>query len=61
MAVLAGNTEYKNKYQAEKYDRISVVVPKGDKEIIKEYAESNGDTLNGFVKKAIDEKIDRMG
>lgn len=53
-------TEYKNKFQKDKYDRISVLVPKNEKEIIKEYADSEGDSLNGFIYKAINEKINRI-
>lgn len=54
---MAGKTEYKNKWQAEKCDRISLVVPKGKKEAIKNHAESQGESLNGFISRAIDETM----
>lgn len=56
---MAGKTEYKNKWQAEKCDRISLVVPKGKKEAIKNHAESQGESLNGFISRAIDETMQR--
>ncbi len=56
---MAGKTEYKNKWQAENCERISLVVKKGRKQSIKDFAAKHGDTLNGFINKAIDEKIER--
>lgn len=56
---MAGKTEYKNKWLSENCERISLVVPKGKKEQIKAHAESRGESLNGFVNRAIDETIDR--
>lgn len=56
---MAGKTEYKNKWQAENCERISLVVKKGRKQSIRDFAAKQGDTLNGFINKAIDEKIQR--
>lgn len=56
---MAGKTEYKNKWQAENCERISLVVKKGKKQVIKEFATKKGYTLNGFINTAIDEKIER--
>lgn len=55
---MAGKTDYKNKWQAEKCDRISLVVPKGKKETIKNYAESRNESLNGFIIRAVDEAME---
>lgn len=52
-------TRAKNKYNAKAYDRIALQVKKGRKEIIKAHAESKGESLNGFVNRAIDEAIER--
>jgi hypothetical protein len=52
-------TDYKRKFNAEKYDRLEITVAKGKKAEIKVFAESKGKTLNGFVNEAIDEKIER--
>lgn len=43
----------KNRYNAKAYDRIALVVPKGQKDVIKAYAESHGESVNGFIQKAI--------
>ena len=53
------STKAQNKYISKKYDRISLVVEKGKKETIKEHAEAFGESLNGFINKAIDEKMQR--
>lgn len=47
-------TKAKNKYNAANYDSLRIVVPKGKKAIIKDYAESKGKSINGFVNEAID-------
>ena len=47
-------TQYKNKHQKEKYDRIIVNVEKGKKISIKEYAKKNGyESLNQYINKLI--------
>lgn len=48
-----------NKYQKEKIDEIKVRVPKGKKDEIKNYAQQQGKSLNGFINEAIDEKMER--
>ena len=52
-------TDYKNKYNAENYDSLRIVVPKGKKEKIKAHAEKNGESLNGFVNRAVDEAMNK--
>ena len=56
---MAGKTEYKNKWQAEHKERINFVVPKGYKLTIKNAADAAGESVNGYIKKAVDEKIER--
>ena len=56
---MAGNTDYKNKWQAENRERINMVVPKGYKEKIKTVAQKTGESVNGYIKKAIDERMER--
>ncbi len=43
----------KNRYNEKAYDRITIVVPKGQKDIIKQRAEELGDSINAFITKAI--------
>jgi len=48
-------TKAKNKYNAQHYDNLRIVVPKGRKSEIMAVAEAAGDSLNGYVTKAIEE------
>lgn len=48
-----------NKYMKENYDEIKVRVPKGMKEKIKAHAESRGESVNGFITRAILEAMER--
>ena len=45
--------EANKKYNAEKYDEIKLRVHKGQKELIQAHAEQRGESLNGFVLRAI--------
>ena len=38
-----------NKYMAKAYDRINVIVTKGDRDIYKALADSNGMSLNAYI------------
>lgn len=53
------STRAKNKYNADNYDSLRIVVPKGKKDIIKAHATERGESLNGFVNRAIDETMER--
>lgn len=47
------------KYQKNNLDTIIVRVPKGEKDRIREYAESHGQKLTPFIVRAIREKMER--
>lgn len=47
------STKAQNKYIAKTYDRINYIVPKGQKEIIRQHAESMGESVNAFISRAI--------
>ena len=49
-----------NKYAAKAYDRLYPFVPKGRKAEIQATADSLGESLNDFIVKAIDDRIDRI-
>ena len=49
------------KYMKENYDVYQMRMPKGKKDIIRAHAEAHGESLNGFVNRAIDETIERDG
>ena len=48
-----------NKYVKNNYDRINVTFPKGQKEIIMQAAEAVGESVNGYIKKAVDQRMER--
>ena len=52
-------TQYKREFNAKNYDRIELTVKKGEKALIKEHAEQQGETVNGFINRAIEETIKR--
>lgn len=49
----------KNKYNAKAYDRIALQVKNGEKDKIKDHAQSKGESLNGFINRAIHETMSR--
>lgn len=55
----AAKTAYQNKFIAEAYDRVNLTLPKGRKEEIKAHAESRGESVNGFINRAIENQIER--
>ena len=52
-------TRAKNKYNAQNYDSLRIVVPKGQKEEFQAHASDMGESLNGFVNRAIAETLER--
>lgn len=50
----------KNKWAAKAYDRINLVVPKGKKALLQAVAQEQGESLNGFINKAIDDAVERL-
>jgi len=52
--------KYNNAYNTENYDRISLMVAKGKKEIIQSKAKENGESVNAFINRAIDLLLDNM-
>jgi hypothetical protein len=53
-------TTASNKYHKDKYDRLYPFVPKGRKAEIQAAADRAGETLNEFIVRAIDERIEHM-
>ena len=49
----------KKRYEEKTYDRVTALVKKGQKEIMKAHAVARGESLNGFVNRAIDETMTR--
>ena len=57
-------TAYKNQYNSSHYDRIQLVVPKGEKDRLKRLAASQGISLNEYICRVIrsqeNDMLDRM-
>ena len=51
--------ESNRKWDAANLDRISIALPKGQKDIIKAHAESQGESVNGFISRAIENQMER--
>lgn len=47
------------KWNAANLDRISIALPKGKKDLIKAHAESQGESMNQFIGRAIDQQMER--
>lgn len=59
MAVSKAQQKAVNKYVKEKYDRVNVTFPKGQKEIIKAHADKRGESVNAFIQRAVSETMQR--
>lgn len=52
-------SEYRNAWIAEKLDRVNLTMPKGKKDTVKAHAEAQGESLNAFINRAINEAMER--
>ena len=59
MAVSKAQQKATNKYISKAYDRINLTVPKGQKDDIQSHAEAHGESVNGFINRAIKETMER--
>lgn len=50
----------RDKWLSEKVETINVRVPKGKKTIIQDYATAHGESVNGFINRAVDEAMARQ-
>ena len=55
----AQKTAAQNKYISKAYDRINLLVPKGDKEQIRSAADVQGESVNGYINRLIKQDISR--
>lgn len=56
---MAGKTDYKNRYAAEKYDRIGLMLKKGSKDKLLEAAKASNESINSYIKRAIKAQYDK--
>ena len=59
MPVSKAHIKATNKWMAKAYDRVNLTMPKGKKEIIQAHAEARGESVNGFINRAISEAMER--
>ncbi len=48
-----------NKWMAKAYDRVNLTMPKGRKNAIQAHAAACGESVNGFINRAISETMER--
>ena len=49
-----------NDYNRKNYDRVSVMLPAGERDKIREIAKSQNKSLNAFILEAIEEKVNKI-
>ncbi len=59
MAVSKAQQKAVHKYVKANYDRMELTVPKGRKDDIKAHAVARGESVNGFINRAITETMER--
>ena len=59
MPASKANQRAVNKYVKNNYDRVTVTMPKGKKETIQAHAAAQGESVNGFINRAIDHEMER--
>ena len=50
-----------NKYMKENYDRVNLTLPKGQKDRVKARADAAGESVNAYIARAIEERMEREG
>lgn len=50
-----------NRYTSKAYDKVSFLVPKGEREGIKEHAAKMGESVNAFINRAVKETMKKDG
>lgn len=61
MAYSEAQKEATSRYNKKAYDRIDLIVPKGKRRIIAEYAKSQGKSTSRFINEAIDKAMEEAG
>lgn len=59
MAVSKAQQQATAKYEAKAYDKVLLRMPKGQREQIQAHAEARGESVNGFINRAIKETVAR--
>ena len=59
MPVSKAQQKAQNRWIAKAYDRINLTVPKGKKDTIQAHAAAQGESVNSFINRAIDQTMAR--
>ena len=59
MSVSKAQQKAQNKWIAKTYDRVNLTLPKGQKDIVQNHAAARGESVNGFIGRAIGEAMER--
>lgn len=59
MAVSKAQQKAQNRWIAKAYDRVNLTLPKGQKEVVQVHATAHGESVNGFIGRAIAEAMER--
>lgn len=59
MAISKAQQKAVTKYVKNKYDRFGLTMPKGDLDVIKAHAEARGESVNGFINRAVKEVMEK--
>jgi predicted HicB family RNase H-like nuclease len=57
----AQKTAHQNDYISKAYDRVNLLVGKGDKEQIKQAAAANGESVNAYILEAVQQRMTADG
>lgn len=53
---MSRRSEANNRFDAKNYDRISVIIPKGAKDLLKEKAAAEGLSVNRYIIEAVEQR-----
>lgn len=54
------NKKWNDEHLKERYDRINLIIPKGEKERIKMVAEQNGESVNALINRVLFAEVERI-
>jgi len=52
--------DHQNEYNKQRYDRIGIMIPKGQGDIWKAFAESKGVSLSAMIQQAVKEYMEKI-
>lgn len=61
MAISKAQQAAVHKYVKANYDRLELTLPKGQKELVKDFAAMNGESVNAFIARLIAEAMQQKG